>query len=363
MKRLFRVALVVITMLVLAVAGTVATVETRCTAAPSARPAQPEPFSIEEAGYRRSEGDSFMTYPEWNIVHAYSDLAEVTRQGSESGFDYPQAVTGFWSSLCQATSVASASGGATMDQRVTNYIIGFSFVAEMAVQGLYERTLGALTAWWRGAEKTAEDAFAQSLLNEYVVFLQQTPWYQFPFWQKLQAFWRETPFTASVRSIERRVSLSLQYGGKALYAAAIGWLAGYSPAEPTIRSVVAGLDDSDTAADPRIRRIRDVSAADGRRGVLIETPRYQAFTEIVRGFGERQRTLLEIAGNRRILTTVLAPADKPLSVPEAQEMFSLPIQSQPSLRRIGLDTPVSALASQVGAVERAGGRFEHAYDY
>lgn len=363
MRRFLRVTLVALFVLAVALAGTVVTVERSCMGPSASRPPEPAAFGIDDAGYRRAEGDSFMTYPEWNIVHAYADLADVTRQGSESGFDYWQAVTGFWSSLCRATSVASAAGGATTDQKITNYIIGFSFTGEMAVQGIYERTLGALTAWWRGGTKTAEDAYAQRVLDEYAAFLQQTPWYQFPFREKLTAFWCETPFEPSVRSIERRGSLSLQYGAKSGYAAVIGYMAGYSPADLTIRSVVSGLDDSDLAAEPRIHRIREVDAIDGRHGALIETPRYQALTDIIRGLTARQRTVLEIAGNRRILTTVIVDAGKPVEVPGAVEIFSLPIQSKPGSRRIGFDTLVPALTSQIGLVEGRGGRFEHAYDY
>src|SRR5262249_19199595 len=45
-------------------------------------------FGIDDAKYPRAEGDSFLTYPEWYIVYAYSDLAGVTRAASESSFDY-----------------------------------------------------------------------------------------------------------------------------------------------------------------------------------------------------------------------------------------------------------------------------------
>ena len=363
MKRFLRAILLLLVLVTLGVAGTVFTVERSCTGAPASRPPEAAAFGIDEPGYRRAEGDSYMTYPEWNIVHAYADLAEVTRQSSESGFDYLQAVRGFWSSLCGATSVASAAGGATVDQKVTNYIIGFSFTGEMMVQGLYERTLGALTAWWRGDAKTAEDVFAQKVLDDYAAFLQQTPWYRYPFLEKLSALWSETPFVPSLRSIERRASLSLQYGAKSVYAALIGYMAGYSPAALTIRSIVSGLDETDLAAEPRIKKIREVESADGRHGTLIETPRYRALTNIIRGFSERKRSVLEIAGNRRILTTVIASDGKPLDVPGAVALFSLPIQSRLGARRIGYDTPVPALASQIGLVEAAGGQFEHAYDY
>jgi hypothetical protein len=101
----------------------VAIVETQCTASP--QPATPnERFDIKIPGYRRAEGDSYLTFPEWYIVYAYDDLAGVTRQSSESGFDYLQSIRGFWTSLCGSTATAGAVGPVTFDQRVTNYIIG-----------------------------------------------------------------------------------------------------------------------------------------------------------------------------------------------------------------------------------------------
>ncbi len=50
----------------------------------------------------------------------------------------------------------------------------------------------------------------------------------------------------------------------------------------------------------------------------------------------------KIAGNTRILTTVIAPTTPPLSVAAATEVFSIPIQSKPGWRRIGLDTESQA---------------------
>ena len=39
--------------------------------------------------------------------------------------------------------------------------------------------------WTAGGKKTAEDAFNAALLKEYAAFLYQTPWYRFPFGDKL----------------------------------------------------------------------------------------------------------------------------------------------------------------------------------
>jgi len=359
--RLLRYALASIGALVLLCAAPIAYVETSCKATLDPARAEVSPFVIPEAGYRRAEGDSYLSYPEWYIVHAYTDLAAVTRQSSESAFDYIASITGFWRSLCRATIAAGRAGPVTSDQKVTNYIIGLSFTAEMAVIGLYERTIGAVTAWIRGPTRTAEDEFALKAADEYAAFLQQTPWYRYPFWPQLLRFWRETPFAHGnlARSVERRFALSLEYAAKAAYAVAIGALAGYSPADLRLMSVVDRLDAQDLAAEPRITKLRDI----GDNATLIETPRYQEYTDILRRLGARGRNVLEIAGNRRILSTVIAPVQGRLATIGATEIFSIPIQSRPGWRRIGLDTEVSALTRLIGAVEKQGAEFEHAYDY
>jgi hypothetical protein len=224
------------------------------------------------------------------------------------------------------------------------------------VIGAWERSVGALTVAWRGGTRTAEDEFALGVADDYAGFLRQTPWYRYPFWPTLARFWRETPFQWSVRGVERRVALTLEYGGKGLYAKALAWLAGYSPADLTLRSVFVGLDDTDFQREPRLKKIADL----GSGATLVETPRYQEFTEILIGLAHHGRSVSEIAGNRHILTTVLAPPGASVS---GRTLFSLPMQGRPGWRRLGLDSDVGKLADEILDVERSGATFEHAYDY
>ena len=48
---------------------------------------------------RRDEINTYLTYPEWSIVHAYEDLAAVVRNSSESDFPYFSAIKSYWSSF------------------------------------------------------------------------------------------------------------------------------------------------------------------------------------------------------------------------------------------------------------------------
>ncbi len=115
--------------------------------------------------------------------------------------------------------------------------------------------------------------------------------------------------------------------------------------------------------DSRIRPVREVRAADGRQGVLMITPRYREFTGIIREVGAKGLSFGEIAGNTRILTTVLVPPGNLPQVGGAKAIFETDVQSIPAWRRVGYDTEVATVAAFPATVEALGARFEHAYDY
>jgi hypothetical protein len=224
-----------------------------------------------EPGYRRPEVNSYLSYPEWYIVHAYEDFAGVLKQHDEHAFGYLASIRGFWSSYCSLNRLVSGRGTTPLDTKVMLYTIGVSFTGEMALKGLYEITIGYLTAAIRGGERTAEDRFALAVAKDYAGFLRQTPWYEYPFGTILVRFWRETPMASGsiVRTIERRFALSAEFAIKAVYAKLIALLAGLSPAELRNRSVVRSADLDATTADPRVTLVRRLNAQD----VILETPR------------------------------------------------------------------------------------------
>lgn len=310
------------------------------------------------AQYRRAEVNSYLTYPEWSIVHAYEDLAAVTRRGSESDFGYWSRISSYWNSLCSVTWRASAEGEVSGQYRTMLHIIGVSFSAEMAVKGLYETTIGRLTAWLRGDEKTSEDLFALKVADDYAVFLKQTPWYEFPFMQRLSDFWSVTPFGSSdwLRAIERRIALTLEYGGKAIYAQAIGALAAAAPAELRIRSIVTG------GYPNGVEGVEIIETLDGP-AVVIETPRYAAFTEIAQMLAAKNISFAEIAGNDDIMIAIIEPAQSAVELPGTAELFAVPMEKHPGYRRRMISVPVAALSATIREIAASSAELEHIYDY
>ena len=359
LRRTLKIAGYSLAAVVVAILLTVITMEARCRG--TATPAATAFRSVLEPAERRDEANSYLTYPEWSVVYAYQDLAGVMRRGSESDFKYFQSISGFWSSLCSVKRLASGRGPIAFDYTAALYIIGVSFTAEMGVKGAYEKTIGAVTAWIRGATRTPEDNFALTTADDYAAFLRQVPWYEYPFGAKLVRFWADTPLWGGniIRKIERRIALTLEYGSKMVYARGIAALAGLSPAPLQIRSVVAGLDQTDTTAEPRITVIR---AAEPNARV-IETPRYRAFTEIMRGLAARNRNFTEIAGNQNILVTVLVPPGTNVAPDQATELLSVPIQTRPGWHRFGLDVKVPGLLAFLRGISNTPVELEHVYDY
>jgi hypothetical protein len=334
-------------------------IETGCVSSSPARAVKPASLLL--PADRREEINSYLTYPEWSVVHAYEDLAAVMRRSSESDYDYLGAIRRYWSSLCAITSFASARGAIANDYRVMLHVIGLSFAAEMGVKGLYEKTIGRVTSLFRGSRKTPEDEFALKVAEEYAAFLTQTPWYEFPFAARLGQFWSQTSLVGGnpLRKIERRIALTMEWGVKSIYAQLIGLGAATMPAAARIRSVVADLDPADMAADPRITLVRH--AAQGAS--IIETDRYRTLTGIMQGLARRGRNLVEIAGNSNILVTVLAPAEQPVILKDATVLLDVPVQGRPGWRRIALDVKVPSLLAMIRQMEGTRLELEHVYDY
>ena len=137
LKRLSIILAVLICVLLVAAAIPIVVVEAGC--GQRRHPWDPgRPLTdIQDAGYRRAEGNSFLTYPEWYIVHAYTDLAGVTRRSSEVRLRIWTARSpGFWTEPvpCDGDGAKNRAG----DGRSTHHQLcdqASSFSLEMAVQG------------------------------------------------------------------------------------------------------------------------------------------------------------------------------------------------------------------------------------
>jgi hypothetical protein len=346
--------------LLLLIGGPIVTIEAGCRGSNLPIAAGNSRAPVTEAGERLPLTNSVLSYPEWYIVYAYQDFAKILEHADEAAFPYLGSIADYWTSFCTVHRIASGQGTIDLGEKAMLYIIGFSFTAELGLKGAYETTIGRLTAWLRGPEKTSEDRLAATMAADYAAFLDQKPWYEYPFRDQVRRLRAETPVgRPAVRAWERRFALTTEWTIKAAYARAIATSAGLDPAVLEIDSVVCCLDDKDTS--PRSGIIVRKKFDNGR--TLIRTPRYGAFTRVLTTFAEHDMKVFEIAGNDVIFLTALAPQAVGLDLPNAHTVFTYPVRSRPGWQRRGLLVSVPSLVETIREIGNRGATLEHVYDY
>lgn len=311
---------------------------------------------ISDPAFTRREANTYLTYPEWHIVYAYDGLAEVLKTGDEHRFDYIDSVRGFWRSTCGLMQVADEHGGADGGTRMMIHIIGVSFNAEMAVKAAYEETIGRLTAFIRGRNKSPQDRAIAAMAIDYAAFLRQTPWYGYPFTRATRTLW-SAPAGLSLRAWERRIGIGVEFTAKAAYAKVIERAAASDPAVLVIRSIVSGLSSSELGA---IAGVKIISDRDG--AIEIETPRYAEFTRILADIAQRGGAIREIAGNDDIMVTITSRGDVQLNPPPGKVILRLKRDGF-SGERLLVGVRVIELASLLRSVPLGDPGLEHVFDY
>ena len=305
--------------------------------------------------HHRDESRTLMTYPEWHIVHAYDDYAQVISAGDPHDFKYLQAIGGFWSSLCALSYASADHGGFTPESKQTIYVIGVSFTAELLAKAAYEETLGRMATWWRGEARAPLDDLSADQARSYAQFLQQVPWYKWDF--RADRADLATNATGVFRDRERRFALGLEYGVKAAYAEVIEEaVAQVGADELTLRMIVSGLSEE------ALRGLGPVTVIGPTEGGLeIETPRYRELTALLMQMAGQGADFIEIAGNDDIMFMALSQAE---TVPGAIHSFAR--QGYGDTRHLVM-VKVSELAQRLRKMQGEQGlerlRLEHVHDY
>jgi hypothetical protein len=295
---------------------------------------------------RRPESNTLLTWPEWQIVHAYEDYAKVISTGDPHDYAFLPEVGRFWSSLCTVSQASGPHGGVPFDTKTMLYTIGVSFTLELGFKALYEETFGRVAALLRGPERAELDNLSARMSTDYAVFLYQLPWYRWDFDADATTLGENS--TPGFRNWERRIALGTEFRGKAAYAQLIAAaVAATGQDELTMRSIVTGL----SAAD--LEKIPDVSVIQSRpEGIEIETPRYHEFTKLAVMLAAKGTRFVEIAGNDDVLYTSLSPNQA-----EPGSMMDWPRQGFGDFRHLHLvkvsDLSAALLAKTV----------EHIHDY
>ncbi len=300
-------------------------------------------------------------------MYSADEFGVFVQSNSPSGFPYLRSIRQFWCLYRQVLRETWDAPSFNWGYHVMIGVIGASFTAEYFFKGLYESTVGAVTAWWatNGTWQagTKEDRFIQEVAKDYSSFIHATPWYEYPFWSKLNALWAlPGPAEGSwIRRWERRFEFTLEL----LFKTAWGWVvkqgtaAGYDPEAMTVQAWVrqGSRDLSKTA--PEIKVLDHL----GGDSYLVSLPRYEPFKQAVQNLLYDGARLVEVAGNEQILMTVMAPTRWQDLRHRGRLVCEWELVTAPERKRVALLVPIAQLHEILPSLDEEGIQIDHLYDF
>ncbi|TNE66386.1 MAG: hypothetical protein EP335_03725 [Alphaproteobacteria bacterium] len=313
--------------------------------------------------HRRGAEQTYLTFPEWFLVHSPAEYAHFIKDRNASEFPYWGHIGQFWDSYGMVTRATKDKYPLNMGYHVMVSVIGTSTTVEYAAKSGYETMVGRLSEATRSHGMTAEDRLAADVAQDYVEFIRHTPWYKYDFLGKLKALWTDTGLTGPdmIRKWERKYALTTEYTVKAAY----GWLIGKATAAgyeaPSLETYVV-LDHAPDALPTSLTKLRIVeTGADGT--VLASLPRYQEFTDYAAALAGAGVGFRDIAGNRdRIVVSLITPEGWTASQ-TSHLMMAQPILTEPGTVRQVLDIGIDDLSPALRAWQADRVTVEHIYDF
>jgi hypothetical protein len=310
-----------------------------------------------------TEEGTFLTFPEWYIVFSAQEYAEFLKTGRPSQFSYLDSIKTYWEAYYKVTKATIDRGYPfNWGGHLMLGVIGVSYTGEYLIKAAYENTIGATSEKSANYQNTFEDLYAQKVAYEYGQFLTHTPWYDFPFQQKLKELWTQTPALSEFpyRSIERKIALTIEYEFKALYGAGMHYATNlvYAPANPVVLVKTSGIPQNILDKEADIK----VVEGSGSAQLTVSIPRYNKFSQIAPRLLSENVQFLDISGNQTILITAVGGKDQEIAT-SAENLFETPVYSDTSKKRVALVVPVKDLNSIFQKLESGGFKVEHLFDY
>jgi hypothetical protein len=318
--------------------------------------------SVTPKEHQRGEDQTFLTFPEWFLVHSPAEYAAFVKSQSPSDFPFISHIKQLWQSYGSVYAATRDKYPFNFGYHVMIMVISASTTVEYSLRAAYETLIGRVTELTRTHGMTEEDLFNAQVAQDYVNFIRARPFYQYNYLQQLIRLWKETSLWGPdmLRKWERKYMLTTEFGVKAVYCWIIKKAAGASY-DPTIDLTAVLIDRLPAGIETELPELRILEQfPDG--SALIILPRYDAFTRYSMALARHGSNFREIAGNRSmILVSALVPCNWEAN--GADVLFTQPIITQPALKRVAIVVKVESLSATLNSMNDAGFQIEHVYDY
>ncbi|WP_143306036.1 hypothetical protein [Chitinophaga vietnamensis] len=308
-------------------------------------------------GDLRPPDQTFLTFPEWFLVHSPAEQADWFNAHTATTFPYSGHIAQFWGSYHLMYKQIAHRYPFNTGYHVMICVIGVSTTVEYGFKSWYETIAGRATA---APGLTEEDRFNADYTKDYVDFIRVSPWYEFDFSHQLKQLWSEVSLLGEhpLRKVERRYLLTTELLTKWSY----GWLirqATRSAYEIALPTTIVETDRAPVSFNGKVLQHLPDST------VVLELPRYEAFKTAAAQVANEGINFRTIAGNRsEILLTILTRSDAHPALPAGcRVLFTQDILTRPGIQRVAVTVIVAGLSPLLRFLEQSHIPVEHIYDY
>jgi len=313
-------------------------------------------------GYARSESRAYLSLPHWYAVQHADEFAGFLQHERPSRFPYFASIAQLWRIYVRMLGLTWRVS--PWSHQLLTAVVGASCAIEYLVEGIYENLVGRLTELTLPREPwqppTVEDRYMREIARDYASFLHVRRWYEYPFAARLSGLWAQHgPLDGSLlRRLDRRFALTVGLALKGGW----GWLirkcseSTFEAEDPIIQ---AWVRRTPAARDPAIVAREELD----RRSELLFLPRYDAFTAAVTSLAHQGVRFVRVAGNERILMTVIAPANWVDTRYRGMALLEWPILTEPGRKRVAMTVDVGRLDRVIPSLAAEGVRIDHLYDF
>ncbi|TGK50754.1 hypothetical protein EHQ16_04145 [Leptospira kanakyensis] len=317
-------------------------------------------FTPEE--HVRPGDQTFLTFPEWYLVHSPNEQAMYFKTHTSSTFPYWEHVQQLWKSYIIVSDQIFDSYNFNYGYHLMIAVLTVSTTVEYGAKQIYEKMIGRITSSNEDQALTEEDQFNAKFTQSYVNFILQTPWYEYNFSNELKSLWFEVPLFGDhmFRKWERRYYLTTDIFVKTVYGFLIKKATKATYEDPILGTAI--VVDETIETNDKVKLLKTIDPMHS----LYLIPRYADFhptlESILLG---KTIELREIAGNTSAtLVTVLLKNEETLpNIPKTKTIFRQAILTRPGENRYALVSKVQNLKKMLEILSEKNVEIEHIYDF
>ena len=289
----------------------------------------------------RPADQTFLTFPEWYLVFSPEEHANYFKHTTATSFPYLAHTKQIWESYYIVNEQIKDNFPPNEGYHFMIWVIGTSASIEYLIKSWYETIIGRITD--TNEVKTDEDKFNAIYTQNYVDFIKDRPWYEFDFKIQLKNLFENTSFLGSniFRKLERKYFLTSELIIKWGYGKLIG----------------LGTSQVYDVALPTTTVLTNTNK-------IVNVSRYDKFNQEINKLAQNDENFKEIAGNNSaILLTILVKANYKEKSDNTQIVFTQPISSDLTMKRIAIATPVKNLSQLLLKLQKQNIKIEHIFDF